>query len=85
MLLAFLESLKIVLRKIVTILIMSAKMATQGLLKTKVFWNKGYEVIISVQDVTNKFLSRDSNYITDVVKFGNSNISIRQVILTSVL
>ena len=64
---------------------MSAKMATQGLLKTKVFWNKGYEIIISVQDVTNKFLSRDSNYITDVVKFGNSNISIRQVILTSVL
>ena len=64
---------------------MSAKMATQGLLKTKVFWNKGYEVIISVQDVTNKFLSRDSNYITDVVKFGNCNISIRQVILTSVL
>ena len=64
---------------------MSVKMATQGLLKTKVFWNKGYEVIISVQDVTNKFLSRDSNYITDVIKFGNSNISIREVILTSVL
>ena len=45
----------------VTILMMSAKMATLGLLKIKVFWNKGYDVIISVNDVTNKTLSRDSN------------------------
>ena len=29
----------------VTILMMSAKMATLGLLKTKVFRNKGYDVI----------------------------------------
>ena len=28
----------------VTILLMSAKMATQGLLKIKVFWNKGYDI-----------------------------------------
>ena len=40
---------------------MSAKMATLGLLKLKVFWNKGYGVIISVYDITNKILSRDSN------------------------
>ena len=46
---------------------MSAKMATPGLLKIKVFWNKGYDVIISVHDVINKILSRDSNYIVDVV------------------
>ena len=34
---------------------MSAKMATQGLLKITVFWNKGYDVIIPVDDVTKKF------------------------------
>ena len=45
---------------------MSAKMATPGLLKITVFWNKGYDVIISLDDVTNKILSRDSNYILDV-------------------
>ena len=51
----------------VTILMMSAKMATLGLLKISAFWNKGYDVIISAHDVTNKFLSHDSNYIIDVV------------------
>ena len=58
----------------VTILMMSAKMATPGLRKIKVFWKKGYDVIIFVNDVTNKILSRDSNHIVDVVtwpKFGN--------------
>ena len=87
-LLAFLESLKIVLIKKVTILMMPAKMATPGLLKIKVFWNKGYDVIIYVHDVTNKILSGDSNYIVDVVmwpKFGNSNISMREVIIISIL
>ena len=67
---------------------MSAKMATPGLLKIKVFWNKGYDVIISVHDVTNKILSRDSNYIVDVFmwpKFGNSSISMREIITTSIL
>ena len=39
-------SLKIVLIDIVTILMMSAKMATLSILKIKVFWNKGYDVII---------------------------------------
>ena len=49
--------------------------ATLGLLKTKIFWNKGYDAIISVYDVTNEIISRDSYYIVDVVmwkKFGNS-------------
>ena len=64
---------------------MSAKLATLGLLKIKVFWNKGYDVIISVHDVTNKILSRDSNYIVDVVMFSNSSISMREVIITSIL
>ena len=45
---------------------MSAKMATPGLLKITVFRNKGYDVIIHVDDVTNKILSRDSNYVVDV-------------------
>ena len=44
---------------------MSAKMATPGLFKIIISSKKGY-VIISVADVTNKFLSRDSNYIVDV-------------------
>ena len=66
---------------------MSAKMATPGLLKIMVFWNKGYDVIIPVDDVTNKFLSRGSNYTVDVFmwKFGNSNISMREVITSSIL
>ena len=51
----------------VTILMMSAKMATLGLLKIMVFQNKGYEVITSVYYVTNKVLSSDSNYLEDVV------------------
>ena len=56
----------------------SAKMATLGLIKIKLFWNQVYDVIISVHDVTVKILSRDSNYIVDVVmwpKFDNSSIS----------
>ena len=61
----------------VTILMMSAKVATLGLLKIKVFWNKGYDVIISVHDSTNKIQSRESNYIVDIVMsktFDNSSI-----------
>ena len=72
----------------VTILMMSAKITTPGLLKIRVFWNKGYDIIIFVYDVTNKILSRDSNYIIDVVmwpKFGNCIISMRKVIITSIL
>ena len=87
-LLTFLESMKIILINMVTILMMSAKMATVGLLKVTVFWNKGYDVIISVHDVTSQVLSRDSNYIVDAVmwtKFGNSSISMRKVIVTSIL
>ena len=67
---------------------MSAKMATPGLLKITVFWNKGYDVIIPVDDVTSKILSRDLNYIVDVSiwpKFGNSSVSLREVVTTSIL
>ena len=51
----------------VTILMISAKMATPSLRKIKVFSKKGYDVKIYVNDVTNKTLSRDSNYTVDVV------------------
>ena len=47
---------------------MSAKMATQGLLKITTFWSKGNDVIIPVDDANNKILSRDSNYIVDIIK-----------------
>ena len=40
---------------------------------------------MSVHHTTIKILSRDSNYIVDVVMFGNSNISMREVITTSIL
>ena len=68
---------------------MSAKMATpEGLLKIKEHWIKGYDVIISVHEVANKMLSRNSNYIVDVVmwlRFRNFSISMIKVILTSIL
>ena len=84
----FLESIKIVLIKKVAIMVMSAKMATPDLLKIKIFWKKGYDVIIYVYDVTSKILLCDSNYIVDVVmwpKFGNPSISMREVIIISIL
>ena len=82
------ESSKVVLVNMVEFLMMSAKLATLSPLKIKVFLNKGYEVITFVCDMTNKVLSRDSNYIVDVVmspKFGNSSIAMREVIITSIL
>ena len=56
---------------------MSAKMATPGLLKIKFFWNKVYGTINPAHNITNKLFSGDSNYIVDVVmwqKFGNTSI-----------
>ena len=50
------ESLKFILKNMVVILMISVKLATVGLLKIKVFWNKGYDDIISVYDVPNKIL-----------------------------
>ena len=64
-------------------------MATLSLLKQNVFWNKDYDVIICIHDVTNKILSREWNYIVAVVmwpNFGNSSISVKEVIIiTSML
>ena len=72
----------------VAILMMPAKLATPGLLKIMVFLNEGYDVISSAHDVTSKTLSRELNYIIDVVmwpKFRNSSISMSEVIITSIL
>ena len=55
-------------------------MAPLGFLKIKVFWNKFQDVITFFDDVTNKILSRDWNYITGAAmwpKFGNCSISMR--------
>ena len=63
-------------------------MASPGLLKITVFWNKDYDVITSVHIVTKKILSRDSSYIVDEIiwpKIGNSSISMREVIITWIL
>ena len=68
---------------VVIILMMSEKMATPGLPKITVFWNKGYDVITCVDDFTNKILTRDANYVVDVFmwpQFGNCSISMREVI-----
>ena len=68
-------------------LIMSAKVVPPGLLKIKIFQNESYDIIIPDYDFINKILSRDSDYIVEVVmwpKFGNSSISTREVIITSI-
>ena len=65
----------------VAILMMSAKLATLGFLKVKIFWSKIYDVIISAHGVTKKHFWCYSNYTLDVVmwtKFGNSSISMRE-------
>ena len=38
-------------------ILMSTIMATLGLLEIKLFWNKSYDVITSVHDLTNNILS----------------------------
>ena len=59
---------------------MSAKMATLGLLQIKVFLNKGFIVIIPIHDVKNKTLSQESYYIVYVVMwpmFVHSRVSMK--------
>ena len=46
---------------------MSAKIATLGLLKVNIFFKRVYDIIIFVLDATNEILSYDSNYIVDAV------------------
>ena len=66
----------------------SVKLATLGLLKIKVFWKEGCDVVASVHDVTKKVLSRDLKYIANVFmwpKFSNSSIPMKEVMITSIL
>ena len=66
----------------------SAKMASLGLLKRKVFWKKGSDVIISVNSITSKIFSRDTKCIVGLVlrpKFGNCSISVREVGSSSII
>ena len=51
----------------VAILMVWVKLATLGLLKIKVFRNKGYDVMTFVYDFNSKILSSDSNFIVDLV------------------
>ena len=58
------------------------------IIKIKIFWNKSYDVVIPVNHVTYKILPRDSNFTVDVavwLKFVNSGIAMREVIITSIL
>ena len=69
------------------ILMISAKLTTLGVLKRKTLWNKIYDVLIFVYDVTNEVLSRGSNYIEDMVmwpKFANFSISMREGGMSSI-
>ena len=78
---AFLEPLSIVLRNMVIILMIPAKMTTPGFLKA-------YDIIVAIHDVTDTILSSDSNFNVNPVmsqKFGNSSISMREVMITSIL
>ena len=52
----FIGILKVVLINVIAILMISAKLATPGLLKKLYFEKKGYDVIISVHDATEKIL-----------------------------
>ena len=61
----FFEYSKIFIINMVTILVMSAKLDVPGLLGIK---NNRYGYITPDYDVIKKILSRDSNYIVDVVK-----------------
>ena len=51
------------------------ELATPGLLKIKVFWNKGSDVVNFINDATNIILSSSSNYIVDVVMWLNFGYS----------
>ena len=74
--------------KMVIVLMMPAKLASLGIFQIKLCWDKSYEDIVSVHQGTNKNLLHDSNYIADVVMrptFGNSSISVGEVIINSIL
>ena len=67
---------------------MSAKLAPLGLFKINAFWNKVHHVISFIHDVTKNILLHESDYIEALViwpKFGDSSISMREIIIASIL
>ena len=59
-----------------------AELATPDLLKTKVFWNEGSDIMISIHDGKIKILSSSSDYVVNMVmwpSFGYSSIFMRDV------
>lgn len=62
----------------------SAKLACLGRVKTKVFWNKGYEIIISVQTSSVKIYHETQIILQTLPKFCNSSTSI-SFFITSIL
>ena len=73
---------------VIVILMMPAKLATPGLLKIIIFWNKGYDVIIKVFDINSKTLPHVANYIVNAVmlrKFDSSSKSLKDVIIILIL
>lgn len=62
------------------------KFVTLDFLETKVCWNKTYDVIVCVYNITSNILLHDSDYIIDVViwlMFGSSSISKSKVIIST--
>ena len=56
--------------------------------ENKAIWKESYDAMIFDHDVTKKNLSHDWNYNAGAVmwpKFGNFRISMREVIITSIL
>ena len=71
----------------ISVLIMPAKYTNSVLLKIMTFQNNVFGVTSFVNDVIKKIESRGQNYIVNVVnwhKCGNSNILMRDVLITSI-
>ena len=62
-------------------------MATPGLLKITIFWNKGFGIIISTHGITSKIFPCDILYCRycNATKVWYSSISMRKIIITSIL
>ena len=58
--------LKVALINIDAFLMMSANSVAPDILKIRIFLLKGYDLTVSIHDVSNKVLSRDSNDIVNV-------------------
>ena len=82
------ESLKVTLINMVTILSISAKLVTLGLLKIKAIQNESYDVIIFVHDIAKKTLPHAPNciiYAAMWLKINDYSISMKEVNIASIL